>query len=75
MATQNPLTGEQLRQMKRDLEEMKVRSDEMASLLGAGFGDEDQRTLRAQEVSGAIQRLQWAMERSAQRGGVASAGG
>jgi hypothetical protein len=61
--------------MKHDLEEMKVRSDEMASLLAAGLGDEDQRTLRAQEVSAAIQRLQWAMERSGRRGGVASAGG
>ena len=59
----NPLTKEQLRQMKRDLDEMKVRADEMASLLGTGFGAEDQRALRAQELSAAIQRLQWAFDR------------
>lgn len=72
MATQNPLTVEQLRQMQRDLVEMKMRSDEMSALLCAGFGADDQRTFRAQELSSAILRLQWAIERGGRRrsGGV-----
>ena len=67
---QDPLTIEQLRQMKRDLEEMKVRADEMTALLGTGFGTKDQRARRAQELSGAIQRLQWAFDRGEKASGA-----
>ena len=43
---------------------MQVRADEMFHLLTAGFGDADQRAIRAEELTAAIQRLQWAMERT-----------
>ena len=72
MATQNPITEAQLRQMERDLEEMLIRADEMAALLAAGVGASDQRAIRAQELSSAIQRLQWALERRGQQTGAAS---
>jgi hypothetical protein len=64
MATQYPLTVEQLSQMKQDLSEMEVRASEIHHLMAAGFGEADQRTIRAEELSAAIQRLRWAMERT-----------
>jgi len=65
MATQYPLTIEQMRTMAQDLEDMKVRADEMFHLMSAGCGETDPRTVRAEELVAAIQRLQWALERGA----------
>ena len=64
MDAQYRLSGEQLRQIELDLTEMCVRADEMFRLLTAGFGDADPRAIRAEELMAAIQRLQWAMERT-----------
>ena len=63
MFSKHPLTLEQGRQMGRDLDEMKIRAEEMAQLASGGFGPKDQRTIRAEELVAAIQRMQWAIER------------
>jgi hypothetical protein len=73
MATQYPLTIEQLRVMVRDLADMKTRADEMFNLMKAGCGETDQRTLRAEELTAAIQRLQWAIERTGDGNGAGPA--
>ncbi len=43
---------------------MRVRAEEISHLMKAGCGESDPRTLRAEELSAAVQRLQWAMERA-----------
>ena len=63
MPAKYPLTAEQFRQIERDLAEMRVRAEEIFHLMSAGCGESDPRTSRAEEVTGAIQRLQWAIER------------
>ena len=65
MAANYPLTVEQLSQIEQDLAEMRVRAEEIFHLMNAGCGESDPRTSRAEELTGAIQRLQWAMERMA----------
>lgn len=62
------LTSEQLSQLKRDLDEMKLRTEEMANFISLDFGTEDSRTVRAQELVASVQRLQWALERGGQGG-------
>jgi hypothetical protein len=42
---------------------MAQQAEEIAQLLGACYGDSDQRTIRAQECSAALQRLQTEMGR------------
>jgi hypothetical protein len=74
MVDKYPLTVEQFRQIEQDLAEMRVRAEEIFHLMSAGCGESDPRTSRAEEVTGAIQRLQWAMERTAD-GLIASAAG
>ena len=59
-----PLTNDQLQEVQRDVLEMNARADELAQLLAAAFGEADQRTIRAKEIDAALQRLQWAMQRS-----------
>jgi len=58
------LSVQQLRQIIKDLDEMKRQVGEMANRMAAGFGDGDARTFRAREVVGALQRLEWAINRS-----------
>jgi hypothetical protein len=62
------LTSEQLSQLKRDLDEMKLRAEEIANFISLDFGSEDSRTVRAQELVASVQRLQWALERGGQVG-------
>jgi hypothetical protein len=59
-----PLTNDQIQEIQRDLLEMKTRSDEIARLLSAAFGEADQRTIRAEEINAAFERLRWEMQRS-----------
>jgi hypothetical protein len=59
-----PLTRDQLQEVQKDVLEMNTRADELAQLLAAAFGEADQRTIRAKEIDAALQRLQWAMQRS-----------
>ena len=58
MADRYPLTVEQLRQTKRDLDEITERTGEIAGLMSACYGESDQKTIRAQECHAALQRLQ-----------------
>jgi hypothetical protein len=60
-----PLTVAQLRQTKEELAAMKERAEEISQLMVAGYGVADPKAIRAGEVNGAIQRLQWELERSA----------
>ena len=59
-----PITKDQLQEIQRDVLEMNARADDLAQLLAAAFGEIDQRTIRAKEIDAALQRLQWAMQRS-----------
>lgn len=72
MFSEHPLSPEQIRQMFSDLNEMKLRAEEMAKFARGGFGAEDQRTIRAEELVAAIQRMQWAIERE---GSIGASGG
>jgi hypothetical protein len=59
-----PLTNDQIQEFQQDVLEMETRSDEIARLLSAALGEDDQRTIRAKEINAAFQRLQWEMQRS-----------
>jgi hypothetical protein len=68
MSSHNPLTGGQLRRVKQDIAEMRKHAEQVLQLMTAGYGESDQRTVRAGELTAAIQRLEWAIERSEQSG-------
>ena len=74
MPSRYPLTIDQFRDMKRDLAEMQIRATEMLNLMVAGCGESDPRTIRAEELAAAIQRLQWAIERGEDGGQTSVAG-
>jgi phage FluMu protein gp41 len=59
----HPLSIQQIRQVNQDVAELTDRAQEITKILLAAYGAEDPRAVRAQEVSDAVQRLQWAMER------------
>ena len=59
-----PLTNDQIQEVHQDVLEMKTRSDEIARLLSAAYGEADQRTIRANEINAAFERLQWEIQRS-----------
>ena len=63
MAERYPLTIEQLRQVISDIEAMSAQAEEIARLMCAGYGESDQRTIRAQETHASLQRLQIEMTR------------
>ena len=63
MPDRYPLTIDQLRQVEKDLAEMKTRAEEISQLMEAVYGNADPKTMRAQDVSAVIQRLQWELER------------
>jgi hypothetical protein len=56
-------TIDQIRQAKLDLAEMKERAEEISRFTSAGYGESDRRTVRAQELVAALQRLIWEIER------------
>ena len=68
-----PLTIEQRTQLERDLNAVQERLQNIAVLMHACYGDESQPAIRADEVGGALQRLQWELERI-QRKAQAAAG-
>jgi hypothetical protein len=74
MATQYPLTSDQLNEMVQDLANMHLRAEEMFHLMAAGCGPSDQRTIRAEELAAAIQRLEWAIKRTHADNTIAAAG-
>jgi hypothetical protein len=64
MPDRYPLTIDQVRQVKNDLDGMRARAEEISQLMQAGYGDADRKFIRAEEVNAAIQRLQWELERN-----------
>ena len=64
MEDRYPLTIAQLRQAKEDLAAMKTQAEEIARLMSAGYGPSDPKSVRADELNAAIQRLMWELERS-----------
>ena len=64
MPDREPLSIRQLLQAHEDIAQLADRAQGITKLLLAAYGSEDHRTVRAQEIRDAIQRLQWAMERS-----------
>src|SRR5262245_9933002 len=68
MPSHHPLTGDQLRSINQDIAEMRKHADKVLQLMTAGYGESDERTIRAGELNAAIQGLEWAMERSEQAG-------
>jgi hypothetical protein len=64
MAKRLPLTIGQLRRIQSDVAKMTELAAEISRLMTAAYGDTDPKAMRAQEVSGALQRLQWAIDRS-----------
>jgi hypothetical protein len=64
MPDRYPPTIDQLRQVKNDLDGMRARAEEISQLMQAGYGDADRKSIRAEEVNAAIQRLQWELERN-----------
>jgi hypothetical protein len=59
-----PLTIDQSRRVTADIARMSEEAEEIARLMSAAYGTSDPRAIRAEEVSGALQRLQWEMDRS-----------
>jgi hypothetical protein len=64
MSDRKPLPIRQILQATEDIAQLAYRTEGIAKLLTATYGSEDRRTVRAQEIRDAIQRLQWAMEHS-----------
>ena len=63
MLDHQTLSTRQLQEVHEDVAEFADRAQALAKQMLAAHGPEDPRTVRAQEVGNAIQRLQWAMER------------
>ena len=63
MPDRYPLTVEQLRQANHEISAMSVQAEEIAQLMCASYGENDRRTIRAQEAHAAILRLQTEMQR------------
>ena len=64
MSDRKPLPIRQILQATEEIAQLAYRAEGIAKLLAATYGSEDHRTVRAQEIRDAIQRLQWAMEHS-----------
>jgi hypothetical protein len=59
----HPLTPEQRIQLKEDLAFVAERMQNIAVVMHACYGDENQVAIRADEVDGALQRLKWELDR------------
>ena len=68
MSPKEALTVGQVRQITSDLNEVKLRAERIADVVRVGFGPKDHRTIRAEELVAAIQRMQWAIEREGRIG-------
>ena len=67
-----PMTEAQCQYLDQDLSAMMENLENIANLLGASYGDKDMTVFRAQEATGAVQRLLWAVERRQAKGSHAS---
>lgn len=61
--THHPMTKEQRETLDLDLATIMKNLGDIAILLGACYGEKDQRLARAEEAQGAVQRLIWVLER------------
>jgi hypothetical protein len=64
MSDRESLSLRKILQATEDIAHLAHGAECIAKFLADAYGSEDRRTVRAQEVRDAIQRLQWAMERS-----------
>jgi len=60
-----PMSAEQRDELDQSMGTITEKLDDIVGLLRACYDDHDSRTLRAQEVRSAMQRLGWALERQA----------
>ena len=51
---------------------LRAHIDELARSLANDYGESDETTLRAEQLSAAIQRLEWALQRQKTRRGAAT---
>ena len=59
----HPLSHEQRTQLREDLALVEERLQNIAVVMHACYGDENQAAIRTDEVNGALQRLKWELER------------
>jgi hypothetical protein len=69
----HPLTNAQTVQLRRDLNLVEELLQDIAILMRVCYGEESQTVIRADETSGALQRLKWALERTQVRALAAGA--
>jgi hypothetical protein len=62
-AKRHPLTSEQSAQLRDDLAVIEERLQAVVVLMRACYGEQSQVAIRAEETSGALQRLTWELER------------
>lgn len=68
-----PLTVEQRKQLGQDLAHIREEVQAITAMMCACYGSESPRAIRASEVAGAMQRLEWELERSEEIGQVTAA--
>ena len=68
-----PPNDEQAVQLRHDLTVVEERLQDIAVLMRVCYGEESQTVIRADETSGALQRLKWALERTQVRALAAGA--
>jgi len=64
---QNPPTTEQRRQLDEDLTFIDEKLRGVIVWMRAWYGEDSQVAIRAEETSGALQRLKWELERVQQK--------
>jgi hypothetical protein len=57
-------TPDQLSELERLTDSVKTNCAQLCSLVFRMYGDEDHRTLRAEEIAASIKRFEWAVERA-----------
>ena len=60
--THYPMTQDQQQALNQELLSTVENLESMTTLLRARYGEKDTRVVRAEEASGAVQRLIWALE-------------
>ena len=66
-AKRHPLTEQQSLQLRDDLELIEERLQAIVILMRACYGEQSQAAIRAEETTGALQRLTWELERVQQK--------
>jgi hypothetical protein len=59
------MSAEQRDELDHSMGAITEKLDDIVGLLRACYDDQDSRTMRAEEVRGAMQRFRWALERKA----------